>query len=189
MKFPAQYIGSGINQVANILSNQLLFETNEQITSINRQFNDINIPSDAKLLKQRYKDEALKQTLTTGELSILGMLPQIPTLQQMCLHSMVQSEEASRHAKWMLTLRYAKACEFLSNVLDNIYFSYLGQPHFADDYVTAFHVQTMLTYIQLKEITFFTALWLYRNTLTPGRMEAPHYWKLTDLYRIAARSI
>ena len=80
--------------------------------------------------------------------SVLGMLPQIPTLQQMCLHSMVQSEEASRQAKRMLTLRYTEACEFLGNVLQNTYFSYLGQPCFADDYITAFHVQTLLMYFQ-----------------------------------------
>ena len=189
MDFPAQLTGLGVNQATNIPNNRPIFEVNEPINSINRQFNDINVPSDARLLKQRYQEEALKQTLTTGELSMLGMLPQIPTLQQMCLHSMVQSEEASRHAKRMLTLRYAEACEFLSNVLHNTYFSYQGQPRFADDYVTAFHVQTMLTYFQLNEITFFTALWLHRNTLTPGRTETPHYWKLTDLYRIVARSV
>ena len=189
MDFSAQLTGLGVNQATNISSNRPVFETNEQIPSINRLFNDINVPSDARLLKKRYKEEALKQTLTTGELSMLGMLPQIPTLQQMCLHSIVQSEEASRHAKRMLTLRYAEACEFLSNVLHNTYFSHLGQPRFADDYITAFHVQTMLTYFQLNEITFFTALWLHRNTLTTGRTETPHYWKLTDLYRIVARSV
>ena len=114
MEFPGQLTELGVNQVMNVASNRSTFKTNEQIASINRQFNDINVPSDARLLRQRYRDEALKHTLTTGELSMLGMLPQIPTLQQMCLHSMVQSEEASRHAKRMLTLHYAEACEFLN---------------------------------------------------------------------------